>query len=120
MITGPPTCRSALGGVWAVGGGIELPCEYALHCVKKYCSHARTALWRISTTILVEKYPMIKSTLAPEFMLFCVSHQGTRGGFYPHWSSGVGSNHHLAFWTSTQLMFNSFYSIFNIGESLFS
>ena len=31
------------------------------------------------TTILVEKYPMIKSTLAPEFTLFCVSHQGTRG-----------------------------------------
>ena len=89
MITGPPTCRSASGGVWAVGGGIELPCEYALHCVKKYCSHVRTALWRSA-------------------------------GFYPHWSSGVGSNHHLAFWTSTQLMFNSFYSIFDIGESLFS
>ena len=29
----PPT--SAAKGVWAVGGGIELPCEYALHGTKK-------------------------------------------------------------------------------------
>ena len=31
-ITGHP--RSALEGVWAVGEGIELPCEYALHGAK--------------------------------------------------------------------------------------
>ena len=37
MITGPP--RSAPEGVWAVGGGIELPCEYALHGAKKDRSH---------------------------------------------------------------------------------
>ena len=34
---GPP--RSAAEGVWAVGGGIELPCEYALHGAKKDRSH---------------------------------------------------------------------------------
>ena len=31
-ITGHP--RSALKSVWAAGGGIELPCEYALHGAK--------------------------------------------------------------------------------------
>ena len=31
-ITGHP--RSALESVWAVGGGIELPCEYGLHGAK--------------------------------------------------------------------------------------
>ena len=36
--TGPP--RSAAEGVWAVGG-IELPCEYALHGAKKDRSHVR-------------------------------------------------------------------------------
>ena len=42
-ITAPP--RSATEGVWAVGGGIELPCEYALHGAKKDRSHVlRTAL----------------------------------------------------------------------------
>ena len=41
-ITGPP--RSAPDGVWAVGGGVELPCEYALHGAKKDRSHVRTAL----------------------------------------------------------------------------
>ena len=40
-ITGPP--RSAAEGVWAVGG-IELPCEYALHGAKKDRSHVRTVL----------------------------------------------------------------------------
>ena len=41
-ITGPP--RSAPEGVWSVGGGIELPCEYALHGEKKDRSRVRTAL----------------------------------------------------------------------------
>ena len=40
-------------------------------------------------------------------------------GFCPHWSAVVGSNHHSAFLTITQLMFDSIYSIFNMGESLF-
>ena len=31
--TGPP--RSVAEGVWTDGGGIELPCEYALHSTKK-------------------------------------------------------------------------------------
>ena len=43
-ITGPP--RSAPEGVWAVGGGIELPCEYALHGAKEDRSSVRTALRR--------------------------------------------------------------------------
>ena len=42
MITGPP--RSAPEGVWSVGVGIELPCEYVLHGAKKDRSHVRTAL----------------------------------------------------------------------------
>ena len=41
-------------------------------------------------------------------------------GFCPHWSAVVGSNHHSAFLTTTQLMFNSIYCIFNMGESQFS
>ena len=41
-ITGPP--KSAPEGVWSVGGGIELPCEYALHGEKKDRSCVRTAL----------------------------------------------------------------------------
>ena len=44
MTMGPP--RSAAEGVWAVGGGIELPCEYALHSTKKDRSHVRTVLRR--------------------------------------------------------------------------
>ena len=53
MITGPP--RSAAEGVLAVGGGIELPCEYALHGAKKDSSHVRTALRRSQSTVQVEK-----------------------------------------------------------------
>ena len=41
-ITGPP--RSSLDGVWAIGGGIELPCEYVLHGAKQDRSSVRTAL----------------------------------------------------------------------------
>ena len=41
-------------------------------------------------------------------------------GFCSHWSAVVRSNHHSAFLTTTQLMFNSIYSTFNKGESLFS
>ena len=41
-ITGHP--RSVPESVWTVGGGIELPCEYALHGAKKDRSHIRTAL----------------------------------------------------------------------------
>ena len=48
-ITDPP--RSAAEGVWAVGGGIELPCEYALHGAKKDRSHVRTALRRSQSTV---------------------------------------------------------------------
>ena len=48
-ITGPP--RSAPEGAWAVSGGIELPCEYALHGAKKDCSHVRTALRRSQSTV---------------------------------------------------------------------
>ena len=44
----------------------------------------------------------------------------TSAGFCPHWSAVVGSNHRSAFLTTTQLMINSNYSIFNMGESLFS
>ena len=51
--TGPP--RSAAEGVWAVGGGIELPCEYALHDAKKNCSHVRTALRRSQSTVKSKK-----------------------------------------------------------------
>ena len=47
-ITRPP--RSA-AGVWAVGGGIKLPCEYALHGAKKDRSHVRTALRRSQSTV---------------------------------------------------------------------
>ena len=43
--------RSATEGVWAVGGGIELPCEYALHGAKKDRSHVRTALRRLQSTV---------------------------------------------------------------------
>ena len=52
-ITRPP--RSAAEGVWAVGGGIELPCEYALHGAKKDCSHVRTALRRSQSTVKSRK-----------------------------------------------------------------
>ena len=41
-------------------------------------------------------------------------------GFCPHWSVVVGSNHHPASLTTTQLMFNSTSSIFNMGDSPFS
>ena len=41
-ITGPP--RSSPDGVWTVGGGIELPCEYVLHGAKQHRSLVRTAL----------------------------------------------------------------------------
>ena len=34
--------RSAAEGVWAVCGGIELPCEYALHGTKKDRSHEQS------------------------------------------------------------------------------
>ena len=49
-ITGPP--RS---GVWDVGGGMELPCEYALHGAKKDRSHVRTALRRSQSTVKSRK-----------------------------------------------------------------
>ena len=52
-IKGPPT--SAAEGVWAVGGGIELPCEYALHGAKKDCSHVRIALRRSQSTVKSRK-----------------------------------------------------------------
>ena len=52
-ITGPP--KSAPEGVWAVGGGIELPYEYALHGVKKDRSHVRTALRRSQSTVKSRK-----------------------------------------------------------------
>ena len=52
-ITGPP--RSATEGVWAVGGGIELPCEYALHGATKDRSHVRTALRRSQSTVKSRK-----------------------------------------------------------------
>ena len=52
-ITGHP--RSAPEGVWAVGGGIELPCEYALHGAKKDRSHVRTALRRSQSTVKSRK-----------------------------------------------------------------
>ena len=35
----------------------------------------------------------------------------TKPGFCLHWSAVVGSNHHLAFLTTTQQMFNSIYSM---------
>ena len=41
-VTGPQ--RSAPDGVWTVGGGIELPCEYVLHGAKKHRSSVRTTL----------------------------------------------------------------------------
>ena len=53
MTTGPP--RSAAEGVWPVGGGIELPCEYALHSTKKDRSHVRTALRRSQSTVKSRK-----------------------------------------------------------------
>ena len=53
-ITGPP--RSAAEGVWAVGGGIELPCEYAFYCAKKDHSHVRTALRRSQSTVKSRKH----------------------------------------------------------------
>ena len=43
-----------------------------------------------------------------------------RAEYCPHWLAVVGSNHHSAFSTSTQLTFNSIYSIFTMGESPFS
>ena len=45
---------------------------------------------------------------------------GARTGFCLHWSAVVGSYHHSAFLTTTQLMFSSICSIFNMGESPFS
>ena len=48
-ITRPP--GSAAEGVWAVGRGIELPCEYALHGAKQDRSHVRTALRRSQSTV---------------------------------------------------------------------
>ena len=42
-VTGPQ--RSAPDGIWTVGGGIELPCEYVLHGAKKHRSSVRTTLW---------------------------------------------------------------------------
>ena len=53
MITGPP--QSAPEGLWAVGVGIELPCEYALHGAKKDHSHVRTALRRSQSTVKSRK-----------------------------------------------------------------
>ena len=52
-ITGPP--RSAAEGVWGVGGGIELPCEYALHGAKKDSSHVTTVLRRSQSTVKLRK-----------------------------------------------------------------
>ena len=52
-IMGP--LRSAPEGVWAVGGGIELTCEYALHGAKKDRSHVRTALRRSQSTVKLRK-----------------------------------------------------------------
>ena len=59
-ITGLP--RSAPDGVWAVGGGIELPCEYALHGAKKDRSHVRTALRRSQSTVKSRKCNMTVKT----------------------------------------------------------
>ena len=42
VITGPP--RSSPDGVWAIGGGIELPCEHVLHGAMQDRSPVRTAL----------------------------------------------------------------------------
>ena len=53
MITGPP--RSAPEGVWVVGGGVELPCEYALQGTKKDRSHVRTVLRRSQSTVKARK-----------------------------------------------------------------
>ena len=55
--TGPP--RSVAEGVWADGGGIELPCEYALHSTKKYRSH----VLKNSTTTIAE-YSEVEKTQA--------------------------------------------------------
>ena len=52
-ITRPP--RPASEGVWAVGGGIELPCEYVLHGATKDRSHVRTALRRSQSTVKSRK-----------------------------------------------------------------
>ena len=41
-VTGPQ--RSAADGVWAVGGGLELPCDYVLHGAKKHRSSVSTTL----------------------------------------------------------------------------
>ena len=51
--TGPP--RSAAEGVWAVGEGVELPCEYALYGAKKDRSHVKTALRRSQSTVKSRK-----------------------------------------------------------------
>ena len=51
--TGPR--RSAAEGVWAVGGGIERPCEYALHGATKDRSHVRTALRQSQSTVKSRK-----------------------------------------------------------------
>ena len=44
-------------------------------------------------------------------------YRSAKAGFCPHWSAVVGSNHHLASLTTTQLLFNP---IYNLGESPFS
>ena len=38
-ITGLP--RSPPEGVWTRGGGIDIPCEYVLYCLKVYCQDIR-------------------------------------------------------------------------------
>ena len=55
--TGPP--RSAAEGVWVVGGGIELPCEYA--CTSRY--EARPLTCKNSATTIAE-YSEVEETQA--------------------------------------------------------
>ena len=74
--TGPP--RSAAVGVWAVGGGIELPCKYALHGTKKDRSHVRTALRQSQSTVKSRKR---KRDCQDQKEVLCVCYHIT--GFLP-------------------------------------
>ncbi len=47
-VTGP--ARSAPEGVWRIGGGIELPCQYVLYGFKKHRAEVRRCLRNVQRT----------------------------------------------------------------------
>ena len=67
---GPPTCRSASEGIWAVSGGIELPCEYALQCKERPLTCKNSATTITSTDVKVTVKTKLKYNVHVVVLLY--------------------------------------------------